>query len=78
MFENETSLVPLLKGREVTEIVSKINEGEEPTVEEALEALEDGAPDDQRERVSKVGNQILSPERCHVTPLYLRDTKDTA
>ncbi|CAN0064085.1 unnamed protein product [Pylaiella littoralis] len=53
MFENETTVVPMLIGVEVTEIVSKVNEGEEPAVEEALAALEAGTPEDQKERISK-------------------------
>lgn len=54
MFENETTLIPLLRGGQVAEIVSKVNEGEESAVEEALAALEAGTPEEQKERTSKV------------------------
>lgn len=54
MFDDETSLIPSLKGSEAADVVSKVNEGEEEAIAEALAVLEAGTPEDEKDRVSKV------------------------
>ena len=57
MFDDEVELIPSLKGSEVTEVVAKVNEAEEEAIAEALEELEAGTPEDEKDRVSKVNRQ---------------------
>lgn len=57
MFDDEAALIPSLKGSEAAEVVSKVNEAEEEAVAEALAKLEAGAPEDEKEQVSKVAHR---------------------
>lgn len=54
MFDDEAALMPSLRGGEVTDLVSKVTEGEETAVAEALALLEPGTPEDEKDRVTKV------------------------
>lgn len=67
MFDDETALIPSLKGSEVAEVVSKVNEGEEEAIAEALAALEAGTPEDEKDRVSKVTSV---PSRLLITYVF--------
>ena len=54
MFDDDTSVLPLLRGGEPALLVAKVTEGEEATVEAALAAMEAaGATEDDKERASK-------------------------
>eukprot|EP00903_Cladosiphon_okamuranus_P011859 g11140.t1 len=53
MFDDETALIPSLKGSEAADVLSKVNEGEEEAIAEALAELEPGTPEDEKERISK-------------------------
>lgn len=58
MFDDETALIPSLRGGEAADIVSKVCEGEEAAIEESLAVLEDGTSEDEKERVSKVSANL--------------------
>lgn len=62
MFDDETALIPSLKGSEAADAISKVNEGEEEAVAEALALLEAGTPEDEKDGVSKVGSPLASYE----------------
>ncbi len=66
MFDDETALIPSLRGGEAADIVSKVGEGEEAAIEEALAVLEAGTPEDEKDRVSKV-TANLSCSICKAT-----------
>lgn len=58
MFEDEAALRPSFRGSEVAEMVANVNEGEEAAIADALAALEQGTPEDDKDRVSKVSRFI--------------------
>ena len=53
MFDDDTSVLPLLRGSEPALLVAKVAEGEDAAGEGALAAMEAGATEDDKERASK-------------------------
>ncbi|CAN0031897.1 unnamed protein product, partial [Scytosiphon promiscuus] len=53
MFDDDTAVIPSLKGMEVAGIVSGVTDGEDAAIEEALAQLEAGTPEDEKDRISK-------------------------
>lgn len=55
MFDEETTLLPSLRGSEAAQLVGKAAEGEEERIAEVLAALDPGTSEEDKERVTKVG-----------------------
>lgn len=58
MFEDDTSVLPQLRGDEPAMVVAKVIAGEEAAVEGALAAMDAGATEEDKERASKVSRMI--------------------